>query len=120
VAPVVKPLGALALLLTALAIPILGVRPQVLRLKPNQSIDAADAQLKAQGWQPAGDPGLQPFERELSGNRLTSLSGCSGTGAGFCRYDYRRGRQRLEVITVAGPDGSGLVQRWSETPNLAR
>ncbi len=112
-------LGALALLLTPLAIPMLGVQPQVIQLKPNQPILSADAQLKAQGWRPAGEPGLQPFERELAGNQLPSLSGCSGTGAGFCRYDYRRGRQRLEVITVAGPDGMGLVQRWLEAPNLA-
>jgi hypothetical protein len=106
------------LLLTPLALPVLGVRPQGMPLKPNQAITSADQQLKAQGWRPAGDPGLQPFERELAGNQLASLSGCSGTGAGFCRYDYRRGRQRLEVITVAGPDGTGLVQRWLEAPNL--
>lgn len=113
-----RPLGVLVLLLTALAIPMRVVQPQVLQLRANQSIDSADAQLKAQGWRPAGAPGLQPFERELAGNRLTSLSGCSGTGAGFCRYDYRRGRQRLEVITVVGPDGQGVVQRWQQAPNL--
>ena len=117
-APVARPLGALALLLTPLAIPMLGVQPQVIQLKPNQPIHSADSHLKALGWRPAGDPNLQPFERDLAGNQLTSLSGCSGTGAGFCRYDYRRGRQRLEVITVAGPDGNGLVQRWQEAPNL--
>jgi hypothetical protein len=116
---VARRLGALVLLLTPLAIPMPGVRPQVIQLKPNQTIHSADAQLKAQGWRPAGDPGLQPFERELAGNQLPSLSDCSGTGAGFCRYDYRRGRQRLEVITVAGPGGTGLVQRWQEAPNLA-
>ena len=119
-APVAKPLGALVLLLTALAIPMRGVQPQVLQLKPNQPILSADAQLKAQGWEPAGDPALQEFERDLAGNRLLSLSGCSGTGAGFCRYDYRRGNQWLEVITVAGPDGHGLVQRWNEAPRLSR
>jgi len=70
-------------------------------------------------WLTLGSEGAA-FERELAGNRLTSLSGCSGTGAGFCRYDYRRGGQRLEVITVAGPDGNGLVLRWSEAPRLSR
>ncbi|WP_398336825.1 hypothetical protein [Vulcanococcus sp.] len=115
-----RPVGVLVLLLTALAIPMRGVQPQVLLLKPNQPIVAADAQLRSQGWAPAGDATLQAFERELAGNRLTSLSGCSGTGAGFCRYDYRRGGQRLEVITVAGPDGNGLVLRWSEAPRLSR
>ena len=76
-------LGALALLLTPLAIPMLGVQPQVLQLKPNQPILSADAQLKSQGWRPAGEPGLQPFERELAGNQLPSLSGCSLTPHGF-------------------------------------
>ena len=105
-------LGALALLLTPLAIPMLGVQPQVIQLKPNQPILSADAQLKAQGWRPAGEPGLQPFERELAGNQLPSLSGCSGTGAGFCRYDYRRGPQQLSVITIPNTNGDGLVHHW--------
>jgi hypothetical protein len=110
----------LVLLLAAIALPMRRVQPQVPLLKPNQPILSADAQLKAQGWSPAGDPHLQAFERDLAGNRLTSLSGCSGTGAGFCRYDYRRGGRQLEVITVAGPQGSGLVLRWSESPSLGR
>ena len=108
------------LLLAAMALPVRRAQPQVPLLKPNQSIMGADAQLRAQGWEPAGDPKLQAFERDLAGNRLTSLSGCSGTGAGFCRYDYRRGGRQLEVITVAGPQGSGLVLRWSESHSLGR
>ena len=82
------------------------------RLSPRQPIERADQHLRDQGWQPDGDPNLDSFDRELSGNGLASLRSCSGTGAGFCRYDYRRGRQQLEVITVPSADGDGLVHHW--------
>ncbi|MEY2644144.1 MAG: hypothetical protein RLZZ611_793 [Cyanobacteriota bacterium] len=77
-----------------------------------QPIEQADQRLRAQGWQPDGDPALESLDRELSGNSLTALRSCSGTGAGFCRYDYRRGSQQLEVITVPSADGDGLVHHW--------
>lgn len=87
-----------------------------LPLSRDQPIETADARLRRAGWQPAGDPGLQAFERQLARNGLSSLSGCSGTGAGYCRYDYRRGNRRLAVVTATGDDGRGRVLRWFETP----
>ena len=81
-------------------------------LAANQRIELADVQLRRQGWQPRGDTLVESFDRELAGNDLSSLGSCSGTGAGFCRYDYRRGRQQLQVITVPGRDGDGLVHHW--------
>jgi len=98
--------GALALLAAA------GPRAQPLHLLEQQSIEQADGQLQQQGWRADGEAHLDSFDRELSGNELSSLRSCSGTGAGFCRYDYRRGRQHLEVITVPGHDGDGLVHHW--------
>ena len=83
-----------------------------LSLSQSLPIERADRTLRDQGWQPDGDPSLDSFDRELSGNGLASLRSCSGTGAGFCRYDYRRGRQQLEVITVPSADGDGLVHHW--------
>ena len=55
------------------------------------------------------------METELSGLKLISLSSCSGTGVGFCRYDYRRGQQHLSIVTIPSDPGStsvGLVERW--------
>ena len=83
-----------------------------LAIRARQPIEQADQTLQAQGWRPDGDPALETYDRELSGNGLASLRGCSGTGAGFCRYDYRRGRERLQVITVPSQDGDGLVHQW--------
>lgn len=83
-----------------------------LPLAARQRIERADAQLRRQGWQPHGDPLIESLDRELAGSDLSSLRSCSGTGAGFCRYDYRRGRQQLQVITVPGRDGDGLVHHW--------
>ena len=77
-----------------------------------EPIERADQRLRQQGWQPAGDPALETFDRELAGNDLSSLRSCSGTGAGFCRYDYRRGRQQLSVITVPDGNGDGRVHHW--------
>ena len=103
--------------LPALALAVLGAitglaGPPLLPLSVQQPIEHADGALRQQGWQADGDPTLDSFDRELSGNDLSSLRHCAGTGAGFCRYDYRKGEQRLEVITVPGRDGDGLVHHW--------
>lgn len=81
-------------------------------LQAHQAIETADSLLRSQGWMPDGDPAVDSFDRELSGNSLSSLRSCSGTGAGFCRYDYQRGRNHLEVITVPNRDGDGIVHHW--------
>jgi hypothetical protein len=85
---------------------------EALSIRERQPIEQVDQVLRAQGWRPDGDPALETYDRELSGNSLASLRGCSGTGAGFCRYDYRRGTDRLEVITVPSQDGDGVVHQW--------
>jgi hypothetical protein len=84
------------------------------QLQIGQSIRAADASLLASGWLPKPDQTVEGLEPDPSRPRLPALSACSGTGVGFCRYDYARDRQRLSVVTVPSPssDVSGLVQRW--------
>jgi len=77
-----------------------------------EPIERVDQRLRQQGWRPNGDPALASFDRELAGNDLASLRSCAGTGAGFCRYDYRRGRERLNVITVPNRNGDGVVHHW--------
>jgi hypothetical protein len=88
-------------------------------LKVGLAIATADRTLKAAGWRP--DPQRPPDELdwERAGNRLASLSACSGSGLGYCRYDYRRGQHTISVITAAFLPGAGpgaRVVRWSDGP----
>ena len=86
------------------------VSPPYLLLQ--EPITQADARLLAEGWMPTPDRQTLPFERKLAGNHLASLSACSGTGMGFCRYDYQRGKQTLAVVTVPDASGAGVVHSW--------
>jgi hypothetical protein len=103
-------LGLLAIVLTGSQAALSADEPSLL---PQEPIEQADVRLRRQGWRPV--PGLNPdpFERQLAGNRLASLSACSGTGMGFCRYDYKRGGKNLGVVTVPGPKAQGVVQSWT-------
>jgi hypothetical protein len=60
----------------------------------------ADSHLRRLGWSPAPVRQPEALDRQLAGNSLASLSDCSGTGLGFCRYDYRRADVNLSVITL--------------------
>lgn len=83
-------------------------------VSPQEPISQVDARLIEEGWVVRADRAPLPFERRLAHNNLASLSACSGTGMGFCRYDYQRGGQRFAVVTVPGPDGSGIVHNTFE------
>ena len=59
------------------------------------------------------------MDQERAGVPLTSLSACSGTGEGFCRFDYRRNGRQLSVVTIPTLVGTdkptqlgGVVKRW--------
>ena len=84
-------------------------------LSQRQSILEAHRTLVAAGWSPAPTHEPSPRERLWSAVALPSLSACSGTGAGFCRFDYQREQQRLSVVTVPsnlGQPSVGQVERW--------
>ena len=86
-----------------------------LKLSARQTILEADRHLFANGWRPAPEQTPTPEERRLSSVALESLSACSSTGVGFCRFDYRRDLQRLTVVTVPSEPGRpsvGRVDRW--------
>ena len=102
-------LGLLAVLITGSQSALSADELSLLREEP---IVQADQRLRGQGWKP--DPSLKPdpLDRHLAGNQLASLSACSGTGMGFCRYDYQRGDRSLAVVTVPGPKGDGVVHSW--------
>tara|TARA_B100001057_G_scaffold14853_1_gene14039 strand:- start:3459 stop:3878 length:420 start_codon:yes stop_codon:yes gene_type:complete len=85
------------------------------KLSARQTILEANRHLIANGWRPAPEKSPTPEERRLSSVALESLSSCSGTGVGFCRFDYCRDLQRLSVVTVPSEPGRpsvGRVDRW--------
>ena len=90
------------------------IASSMIQLQVGQPIRAADASLLASGWLPQPDQSIDGLELDSSGQTLSALSSCSGTGVGFCRYDYIRDLRRLSVVTVPSPssDMSELVQRW--------
>ncbi len=107
------PFHSRVLILMALLSVTVGVSAaQEVSLVRQQPIEQADASLRTQGWLPAEALTPESMDRQLAGNRLQSLSACSGTGQGFCRYDYQRGVETLAVITVPGPTAHGLVLQW--------
>ena len=86
--------------------PLLSARPTILE---------ANRHLIADSWRPAPEKRPTPEERCWASVALESLSACSGTGVGFCRFGYRRDLQRLSVVTVPSEPGRpsvGRVERW--------
>ena len=107
--------GHFSLMLVALTSGVSAVAGPELLLNQRQSILEAHRTLLAAGWSPAPAQEPSPRERILSAVTLPSLSACSGTGAGFCRFDYQRQQQRLSVVTVPSNPGQpsvGRVERW--------
>ena len=107
--------GLLSMVLVVLAFAYRVAADSEPLLHQSQSILEAHRTLLAAGWSPA--PAQQPseLERFWAAVALPSLSACSGTGVGFCRYDYRRKQQRLSVVTVPSSPGQpsiGRVERW--------
>ena len=118
-------LGAAALFTAAAVLPkqadaapahtVAKTRKHEPKLSARQTILEANRHLVANGWRPAPEKTPTPEERRLASVELESLSACSGTGVGFCRFDYRRDQQRLSVVTVPSEPGRpsvGLVDRW--------
>ena len=87
-------------------------QPNGPQLSAMQTILEAHHLLIADGWRPAPDRTPTPEERDWASVGLTSLSSCSGTGIGLCRFDYRRGVQQLSVVTVPDDPGCPRVESW--------
>ena len=86
-----------------------------LQLSQRQTILEANRHLLADGWSPSPQQTPSPSERQWAAVSLSSLSACSGTGVGYCRFDYVRRQQRLSVVTVPSKPGKasvGRVDRW--------
>ena len=85
------------------------------QLSQRQTILEADRHLLADGWRPSPQQNPSDAEREWAAVTLNSLTACSGTGVGYCRFDYKRDDQRLSVVTVPSKPGQasvGRVERW--------
>ena len=87
-------------------------QPNGTQLSAKQTILEANRHLIADGWRPAPETLPTPEARDWASVGLTSLSTCSGTGVGLCRFDYRRGLQRLSVVTVPDDPGCPRVKSW--------
>ena len=88
-------------------------------LSAGQPILEADAVLLSSGWRPHPQQHPQALDQQRAGVPLSSLSACSGTGVGFCRFDYRRNGRQLSVVTIPAPARvergraiGGVVERW--------
>ena len=88
-------------------------------LSAGQPILEADAVLLGSGWRPSPQHHPLDLDQQRAGVPLTSLSACSGTGQGYCRFDYHRNGRQLSVVTTPSIDRSqipnqlgGVVKRW--------
>ena len=98
-----------------LLVPMAAIAVPASQLNQRQTIFEAHRTLVAAGWQHAPETNPSPGERHWSGVSLHSLSTCSGTGAGLCRFDYKRNNERLSGVTVPSRPGEasvGRVARW--------
>ena len=91
----------------------------VLPLSAGQPILEADAVLLASGWRPSPQHHPLALDQQRAGVPLSSLSACSGTGQGYCRFDYHRNGRQLSVVTIPSLERSphsnllgGVVKRW--------
>ncbi|HTM78965.1 MAG TPA: hypothetical protein VL133_15235 [Devosia sp.] len=76
--------------------------------------------ISQHGWVPVEPAaGEWPDQRsaELAALGLTEVTGCSGTGFGFCGFEYRSAQARLSVSTVgeAQPPATPPVSGYSVT-----
>jgi hypothetical protein len=75
-------------------------------------IGKARARLIAAGWEPvnhgAAADRTDSREQELAEKGVTEVESCSGTGFGFCAFDYKRAGATLSVITVGDGEDPGV------------
>lgn len=75
-------------------------------------IDEARKLLWARGWAPIPTqppPEKDSREGELARRGVTEVEGCSGTGFGYCSFNYRGGGGRLAVTTMGEAEFPGVV-----------
>jgi len=72
-----------------------------------KGIDSARRMLFAQGWKPmrpSETPGEFDMALEMAKKGLIEAEACSGTGVGYCRWNYRGKAGLLHVVTAGGEE----------------
>lgn len=71
----------------------------------NQTIDKARRALIEAGWTPVpGDPANAGREADLRKRGVPEVDGCSGTGFGYCSFNYKGPAGKLDVTTIGDSD----------------
>lgn len=89
--------------------------PQMPKLEKGMSYDEARQLIIATGWQPIPTTTDNPLDGTANWRRrgFNEVTACSGTGMGFCRFEFSAGDRKLVVVT-AGRDST--LHHWSEEP----
>jgi hypothetical protein len=74
-------------------------RLAVLHLTTGEPYSRARQTLLRAGWRPAPGRGYRGLIDSFLRVGWVEVSNCSGTGLGFCSFDWKRGRQCARVIT---------------------
>jgi hypothetical protein len=88
--------------------------PQVPNLEVGMSYDRARQLIIEAGWQPIATTTDNPQDgtaswRERGYNEVVA---CSGTGMGFCRFEFGAADNRKLVVVTAGRDST--LHHWDE------
>ncbi|QEY31049.1 hypothetical protein EVJ50_01065 [Synechococcus sp. RSCCF101] len=89
-------------------------------LRPGAPYDVLRRSLQASGWRPVPRPGGEHgcVEGDRRCERFLEAWACSGTGAAFCRFQWRgTDGEELMVITAGGDGRSGepgTVSHWDD------
>lgn len=87
-----------------------------LHLERDEAYAHARPKLLRNGWQPVQSNGYRGHIDGILGAGWVEVSNCSGTGLGFCTFDWKRRRQCARVITY----GEYLPERSSPKIHAAK
>lgn len=84
------------------------------QLQKGMSYDEARQVIINAGWQPIPTTTDNPLDGTANWRKrgYHEVEACSGTGMGFCRFEFAGGRNRKLVVVTAGRDSS--LHHWSE------
>ncbi len=88
----------------------------LLHLKKHQPYSQARPKMLKDGWKPLLSEKGRGFTAELLQAGWVEVSNCSGTGLGFCTFDWKRRNQCARVITY----GEYLPERGSPKVSSAK
>jgi hypothetical protein len=92
--------------------------PQIPELEKGMSYDEARQMIINAGWQPILTTTDNPLDGTANWRKrgYNEVTACSGTGMGFCRFEFAAGNRKLAIVT-AGRDST--LHHWSEESTSA-